>query len=66
MTATTRPPADPRDDPQAWVAADPLLTRAEAEWYAANWRAVNARIETRDPADPATGLTRVDLRPSRN
>lgn len=65
MTATTAP-TDPRDDPQAWVAADPLLTQAEAEWYAANWRAVNARIEHRDPHDPATGLTRVDLRPSRN
>lgn len=51
---------DPRDDPQNWIAADQLLTQAEAEWYARMWRDINARIENREPDRPDTGLTRLE------
>lgn len=54
---------DPRDDPQSWMNADSLLTRAEAEWYAAHWRERNARIEYRDPREFDTGVTRLPVRP---
>lgn len=58
---------DPRDDPANWTAADPLLTQAEAEWYARNWRCVHARIENRDPGEADSGVTRLDrTRPSEN
>lgn len=55
---------DPRDDPAEWIAADPLLTQAEAEWYARHWREVNTRGETRDRDDHGTVVTRIA--PSRN